>query len=77
MAFLEVQPDVMLVKYRDDYYSRRHPETEDVYVLMEVADESLDFDRGRKLPWCAYGQLARALPRRYGLQICLESTIAN
>ena len=52
--YSEVQPDVMLVKYRSDYYSARHPEPQDVYVLMEVADESLAFDREIKLP--AYGR---------------------
>jgi len=48
--YSEVQPDVMLVKYRADYYSTRHPEPQDVYVLMEVVDESLDFNREQKLP---------------------------
>lgn len=54
--YSEVQPDVMLVKYRADHYSTRHPEPQEVYVLMEVADESLDFDREEKLP--AYGRTA-------------------
>jgi Uma2 family endonuclease len=52
--YSEVQPDVMLIKYRADYYTKRHPGPEDVYVLMEVADASLDFDRQEKLP--AYGR---------------------
>jgi Uma2 family endonuclease len=52
--FSEVQPDVMLIKYRDDYYSRQHPGPDDVFVIMEIADESLDFDREEKLP--AYGR---------------------
>ncbi len=44
----------MLIKYRVDYYTKRHPGPEDVYVLMEIADASLDFDREQKLP--AYGR---------------------
>jgi Uma2 family endonuclease len=52
--YSEVQPDVMLAKYRQDYYKSRHSGPEDVYVLMEVADESLDYDREEKLP--AYGR---------------------
>lgn len=52
--YSEVQPDVMLFKYREDYYKTRHPGPEDVFVLMEVADESLEYDRKAKLP--AYGR---------------------
>jgi len=52
--YSEVQPDVMLVKHRTDYYTTRHPGPEDVYVLMEVADASLEYDREKKLP--AYGR---------------------
>ena len=48
--FSEVQPDVMLIKHRDDYYSKQHPGPDDVFVIMEIADESLDFDRNEKLP---------------------------
>jgi Uma2 family endonuclease len=52
--YSEIQPDVMLVKHREDYYKTRHPGSEDVYLLVEVADKSLDFDREEKLP--AYGR---------------------
>lgn len=52
--YSEVQPDVMLVKYRTDYYKTRHPSPDDVYLLVEVADVSLDHDRDEKLP--AYGR---------------------
>jgi len=44
----------MLIKYRADYYKTRHPGPEDVYLLVEVADASLDYDREEKLP--AYGR---------------------
>jgi Uma2 family endonuclease len=47
--FSEPEPDVMLLRYRPDYYSKRHPGPEDVFLLIEVADASLDYDRD-KLP---------------------------
>lgn len=50
----ELQPDVMLVKYVPNYYTTRHPGPEDVLLLVEVADASLDYDREDKLP--AYGR---------------------
>src|SRR5580765_8470492 len=50
----EPQPDLMLVKVTPDFYSFKHPEPSDVYLLIEVADTSLSYDRERKLP--AYGR---------------------
>jgi hypothetical protein len=45
--FSEPEPDVMLVKYRPDYYKTRHPEPNDVFLLIEIADVSLDYDRNK------------------------------
>jgi Uma2 family endonuclease len=50
----EPEPDVMLLKPRDDDYTASHPEPDDVFLLVEVADASLDYDREEKLP--AYGR---------------------
>jgi Uma2 family endonuclease len=50
----EPQPDLMLLRPATDDYRSRHPRPEDVFLLIEVADSSLDFDRGEKLP--AYGR---------------------
>ncbi len=46
----EPQPDLMLLTHRDDRYDFRHPQPQDVLLLVEVADSSLDFDRSVKLP---------------------------
>ena len=45
--FSEPEPDVVLIKYRPDYYKTRHPEPRDVFLLIEVADVSLDYDRNK------------------------------
>src|SRR5262245_57497806 len=42
-------PDVCLLKWRDDVYRRKHVTYEDVILLIEVADTSLDYDMGDKL----------------------------
>ena len=47
--FSEPEPDVAVLKYRPDYYKIRHPGSDDVFLLIEVADVSLDYDRD-KLP---------------------------
>ncbi len=45
----EPQPDVMLLRWRDDFYQGGHPGPDDVLLLIEVADTSVDYDRGAKL----------------------------
>jgi Uma2 family endonuclease len=40
------QPDIVWVNQRD--YSRRRPTAADVLLVIEVADSSLDYDRGEK-----------------------------
>ena len=44
----EPEPDVMLLRRREDYYTTAHPTPADTLLVMEVADSSLEFDRGRK-----------------------------
>jgi len=46
----EVQPDVMLLKPRDDFYSTAHPVASDVLLLIEVADTTLRLERRIRLP---------------------------
>lgn len=50
----EPQPDIMLLKRRADSYTRSHPGPDDIFLLIEVADSSLDYDQSDKLP--AYGK---------------------
>ncbi|MGR9087420.1 MAG: Uma2 family endonuclease [Gammaproteobacteria bacterium] len=44
----EPEPDFMLLKPSDDFYSSRHPSANDVLLLIEVADSSLQFDQNQK-----------------------------
>lgn len=54
----EPQPDLALVKPRDDFYIGSHPQPQDVYLLVEVADSSVRFDREEKLPVYARAGIA-------------------
>jgi Uma2 family endonuclease len=51
------QPDLMLLKLREDFYSGRRPTVSDVLLLIEISDSSLAYDRGTK----------RALYARHGV----------
>lgn len=48
--FSEPQPDLMILRHRDDSYASVMPEPADVLLLVEVADSSLQFDREVKIP---------------------------
>lgn len=48
--FSEPEPDLSILKFRQDYYRKSHPKPEDVLFLIEVADSSIDSDRQLKLP---------------------------
>jgi Uma2 family endonuclease len=44
----EPQPDFMLLRPEANFYTTRHPQADDVLLLVEVADSSLSYDRERK-----------------------------
>ena len=46
----EPQPDVVLIRPREDFYGKGHPNPEDIVLMIEVADTSLRKDRLLKLP---------------------------
>ena len=46
----EPQPDLALLRPRDDFYAAHHPGPEDVLLIVEVADTTLGYDRNVKLP---------------------------
>lgn len=56
----EPQPDVTLLRPRADFYTQAHPEAPDVYLLLEVADTSVDKDRDVKFPLYARAGIGEA-----------------
>jgi Uma2 family endonuclease len=50
----EPQPDLAVLRRREDFYVDAHPAPPDVLLVIEVADASADFDRVTKMP--LYGQ---------------------
>ena len=46
----EPQPDVAALLPRPDFYRHQHPAPDDILLLVEVADSSLDYDRSEKIP---------------------------
>lgn len=48
--YSEPQPDLTILKSAPDDYVSHHPAPDDVLLLIEVADSSLEFDHRKKLP---------------------------
>lgn len=46
----EAEPDFTLVRNREDNYLSHHPMPDDILLVIEIADSSLDYDRQVKLP---------------------------
>jgi hypothetical protein len=54
----EPQPDLMLLKPAADDYDSHHPKPEEVFLLIEVSDSTLETDREVKLPVYARAGIA-------------------
>ena len=46
----EPQPDITILRRRDDFYAKRHPTPGDIFLVIEIADSSLEYDRSVKMP---------------------------
>ena len=66
--FSEPEPDLCLVSPNEPSYATRHPGPEHVFLLLEISDSSLRYDRDVKLPMYAAAGVAEVwiedLPNR-------------
>ena len=58
--FSEPQPDIALLRWRDDFYRHAHPTPDDVLLVIEVADSTVETDRSYKMPLYAQAGIAEA-----------------
>jgi Uma2 family endonuclease len=56
--YSEPQPDIALLRPREDFYAARHPQPEDVFLLIEVSDSTIRYDRTIKVPLYAEDGIA-------------------
>lgn len=54
----EPQPDIAVVKPRKDAYALSHPDPDDVLLIIEVSDSSLEFDLNAKRHTYAKAEIA-------------------
>jgi Uma2 family endonuclease len=48
--YSEPEPDLVVARFREDFYRNGHPTPEDIHLVVEVADSSLALDRQAKIP---------------------------
>ncbi|WP_333402910.1 Uma2 family endonuclease [Microcoleus sp. MON1_C1] len=48
--YSEPEPDISLLRRRDDFYESGHPQSEDILLIVEVADATAETDRSIKIP---------------------------
>jgi Uma2 family endonuclease len=58
--YSEPQPDLAILQYRDDFYAQAHPVADDVLLVIEVSDTTVEYDRDEKLPTYAHANIAEA-----------------
>ena len=46
----EPEPDITIIKLRDDDYLSNHPQPKDILLVIEIADSTLRYDKEIKLP---------------------------
>ncbi len=56
--YSEPQPDVALLRRRDDFYERSLPTPDDVLLVVEVAETTIEYDRQIKVPLYARAGIA-------------------
>jgi Uma2 family endonuclease len=56
--FSEPQPDLALLRWRDDFYRHAHPTPNDVLLVVEVSDTTVAADRSVKIPLYAKAGIA-------------------
>ncbi|HEV7893652.1 MAG TPA: Uma2 family endonuclease [Pyrinomonadaceae bacterium] len=49
-GYSEPQPDVVVLRPRDDFYENEPPKPEDILLVIEVSDSTLAYDRKVKVP---------------------------
>jgi Uma2 family endonuclease len=56
--YSEPQPDLALLQPRDDFYAHAHPRPDDIALVIEIADTSIEYDRDEKVPRYAEAGIA-------------------
>jgi Uma2 family endonuclease len=71
--YSEPQPDLALLRPREDFDAASHPGPADVLLVIEVAESSADYDRTHKLP--LYGRAG--IPEAWVVDLAREEVVVG
>jgi Uma2 family endonuclease len=57
--YSEPEPDIVLAAPPEDRYFDHHPRPKEIYLVLEIADSSLPYDRDVKCPLFAYNKIVQ------------------
>jgi Uma2 family endonuclease len=57
--YSEPEPDIVLAATSEDRYFDHHPTPKEIYLVLEIADSSLSYDRDVKCPLFAYNKIVQ------------------
>lgn len=72
--YTEPQPDIAVLRPRDDHYACAHPQANDVLLIIEVSDTSARYDWTEKLPRYAAAQIGETWIVDVGQQVVEQYT---
>ncbi|MDE5109620.1 MAG: Uma2 family endonuclease [Trichodesmium sp. St17_bin3_1_1] len=52
------QPDLILLRWREDYYAKKYPQPKDIFLLIEIVDSIVKYDREVKIPLYAKNRIS-------------------
>jgi Uma2 family endonuclease len=55
--YTEPQPDLVMAKFREDFYKNQPIKPENIYWLIEVSDSTIKYDRTTKIPLYAENKI--------------------
>ena len=59
--YSEPEPDLVLLKWRHDFYADGHPTAKHTLLVIEVADTTISYDRDFKMPLYARAKIPQAM----------------
>jgi Uma2 family endonuclease len=75
--YYEPEPDLTLLRPRDDFYASRHPGPGDILLIIEIADSSIGYDRDVKASIFAMSAIAEYWIADLNANILLKYSLPN
>jgi len=71
----EPQPDIAILHPRSDFYTQALATSDDILLLIEVSDTTLEYDREQKLPKYAEAHISEVWIVDVGTQVIEQYTL--